>query len=287
MSISASTTILGVIGHPIAHSFSPAMHNAAISALGLDYGYVAFHVLPGHVGEAVRGVRALGIRGLNVTIPHKLSVMAHLDSISEEARAVGAVNTISHESDGRLVGYNTDVFGFLTALRVTAGLDRLPPETVVLGAGGAARAVVYALGSSPDVRRVTILNRTVGRAEQLASDMSRITGKTMEAGPTAALRASLTGAGLLVNVTSLGMHPDIERSPIEDPSALHGGVTVFDTVFNPLETLLVRQARGAGARAFGGLDMLIFQGARSFEIWTGKEPSPEVMKAAIVGRLSG
>lgn len=285
MNISGATAILGVIGHPVAHSFSPAMHNAAIAALGVDYCYVAFHVLPERVGEALRGMRALGVRGLNVTIPHKLAVMEHLSAISEEARAVGAVNTICCESDGRLAGHNTDVYGILTALRVSAGLERLPANVVVLGAGGAGRAVVYGLGVSQDVERITILNRTVERAERLADDMAGITGKRIEAGPPSGQRRAFRDAGLIVNVTPLGMHPNVDGSPVDDPSALHPGLTVYDTVFNPLETALMRQARAAGARAFGGLDMLVFQGARSFEIWTGLKPSPEVMKGAVIGRF--
>ncbi len=285
MNISGATTILGVIGHPVAHSFSPAMHNAAIAALGIDFCYVAFHVLPDRVGEALRGMRALGVRGLNVTIPHKVAVMEHLSAISEEAGAVGAVNTISCEPDGRLTGHNTDVYGILTALRVSAGLGRLPARVVVLGAGGAGRAVVYGLGTSPDVERITLLNRTVERAERLAEDMARVTGKRIEAGPPSEQRRAFRDAGLVVNVTSLGMHPNVDGSPVEDPSALHPGLTVYDTVFNPLETTLMRQARTAGARAFGGLDMLVFQGARSFEIWTGLKPSPEVMKGAVIGRF--
>ncbi len=285
MDISATTRILGVIGHPVAHSYSPAMHNAAIADLGIDYGYVAFSVKPEEVEGAVRGIKALNIRGLNVTVPHKLAVIDYLDEISEEASVVGAVNTISFESDGRLIGYNTDVYGALTALSLSGGLDPLPPEVVVLGAGGAARAVVYGLGKSPDVERITILNRTVDRAENLADDIRKVTGKRMEGGPLSKQRNAFQNAGLVVNVTSLGMHPNIDSSPVDDVSVLHPGLTVFDTVFNPLETLLMRQAKSSGARALGGLDMLVFQGARSLEIWTGLKPSIEVMKSSVLKRF--
>ena len=285
MSISAATRVLGVIGHPVAHSFSPAMHNAAIAALGVDYVYVAFCVAPDRTGDAVRGMRALGIRGLNVTIPHKLSVMDHLDDVSGEAAAVGAVNTISLESDGRLVGCNTDVYGLMTALRLTAGLDALPPHAVVLGAGGVARAAVYGLGGAQGVSRITILNRTVERAERLAESLRGITGKPIDVRPTSAMREAFRDAGLVVNATSAGMHPNEQDSPVADEALLHPGLTVYDTVFNPLDTRLMKQARARGARAFGGLDMLVFQGARSFEIWTGLKPSAEVMKAAVMDRL--
>ena len=286
MGIVSTTRLLGVIGDPIAHSLSPDMHNAAIGVLETDYCYVAFHVLPDRVESALRGMRALQIRGLNVTLPHKTAVMAHLDRISEEALAVGAVNTISFE-EGDLVGYNTDVYGLATALERTAGLAVLPEHCVILGAGGVARAAVYALATNDDVRRVSILNRTVARAEALAHDMERITGKAIDTGDLTADTQSrvFANAGLVVNGTSLGMVPDVERTPLADTSALHSELVLYDTVFNPLDTLLMRQFRSAGAPAFGGLDMLVHQGARSFAIWTGVEPPVDVMKRAIIGRF--
>ena len=262
------------------------MHNAAIAAIGEDYAYVAFHVLPENVGQAVNGMRALGIRGLNVTIPHKQTVMEYLDRISEEALAVGAVNTISLE-DGDLVGYNTDVYGLSTALERVAGLQQFPECCVVLGAGGAARAAVYALGTRQEVRTVTVLNRTLARAESLVRDMEKITGKPMTA---AVLEeetplAHFADAGLVVNATSLGMYPHIEGSPLSSEKALHSGTVLYDTVFNPLQTRLMSQFQSVGASAYGGLDMLVYQGARAFQIWTGIEPSSDVMKQAIVGRF--
>lgn len=286
LGIVSTTRLLGVIGDPIAHSLSPDMHNAAIGVLETDYCYVAFHVLPDRVESALRGMRALQIRGLNVTLPHKTAVMAHLDRISEEALAVGAVNTISFE-EGDLVGYNTDVYGLATALERTAGLAVLPEHCVILGAGGVARAAVYALATNHDVRRVSILNRTVARAEALAHDMERITGKAIDTGDLTADTQSrvFADAGLVVNGTSLGMVPDAERTPLADTSALHSELVLYDTVFNPLDTLLMRQFRSAGAPAFGGLDMLVHQGARSFAIWTGVEPPVDVMKRAIIGRF--
>ena len=286
MGIVSTTRLLGVIGDPIAHSLSPDMHNAAIGVLETDYCYVAFHVLPDRVESALRGMRALQIRGLNVTLPHKTAVMAHLDRISEEALAVGAVNTISFE-EGDLVGYNTDVYGLATALERTAGLAVLPEHCVILGAGGVARAAVYALATNDDVRRVSILNRTVARAEALAHNMERITGKAIDTGDLTADTQSrvFADAGLVVNGTSLGMVPDAERTPLADTSALHSELVLYDTVFNPLDTLLMRQFRSAGAPAFGGLDMLVHQGARSFAIWTGVEPPVDVMKRAIIGRF--
>ncbi len=287
MNIRATSQVLGVIGDPVAHSFSPDMHNAAIAALDVDYCYVAFHVLPGQICEAIKGVRGLNIRGLNVTIPHKLAVMEHMDRISEEALAVGAVNTISRE-DGELVGYNTDVYGIATSLREIAGIKIFPAHCVVLGAGGASRAVTYALGMQDDVQQVTILNRTVKRAEALAADMEKMTGKKIAVGPLDAdsQRGSFADAGVVVNTTSLGMYPNVNASPLADVRAIHPDLVLCDTVFNPLETQLMRAFQSVGAPAFGGLDMLVFQGARSFAIWTGIEPPTEVMKNAIVKRVN-
>ncbi|HAA75995.1 TPA: shikimate dehydrogenase [Candidatus Latescibacteria bacterium] len=287
MNIKASSQVLGVIGDPIAHSFSPDMHNAAIDALGVDFCYVAFHVSPDRVGEAVNGLRGLEILGLNVTIPHKLAVMEHVDRISEEALAVGAVNTI-HNEDGNLTGHNTDVYGVVKAIERVVGVTTFPENCVVLGAGGAARAVTYALGSRDEVKQVTVMNRTVERAESLAADMEKITGKrVVPEALDAPTEARVFGdARLVVNTTSVGMHPKTDASPLLDPAHVRPDLILYDTVFNPLETQMMREFKAQGAPAFGGLDMLVFQGARSFEIWTGIEPPTDVMKQAVVGRFA-
>ena len=287
LNIRATSRVLGVIGDPIAHSFSPDMHNAAIDALGIDFCYVAFHVPPERVGEAVNGLRGLEILGLNVTIPHKLAVMEHVDQISEEALAVGAVNTI-HNEDGNLTGHNTDVYGVTTAIERVAGLTTFPESCVVLGAGGAARAVTYALGRRDEVKRVTILNRTVKRSEALAIDMEKITGKTIVPAPLdqASEKRAFGESGLVVNTTSLGMHPGTDASPLIDAENITPDLVLYDTVFNPLETKLMRSFKARGASAYGGLDMLVFQGARSFDIWTGIEPPTDVMKQAVMGRFA-
>jgi shikimate dehydrogenase len=286
LNIAATSQVLGVIGHPVAHSFSPEMHNAAIEALHLDYCYVAFHVLPEGVAGAIRGLAGLNIRGLNVTIPHKLAVMEYMDRISEEALAVGAVNTISLE-EGELIGYNTDVYGVLTALREIAGVATFPEHCVVLGAGGAARAVTYALGNQDRVKQITLLNRTEERVAALAEDMGKITGKTIAIGgmDAASQTRAFADAGLVVNTTSLGMYPNISASPLADVKSVHPDLILYDTVFNPLETRLMREFKSVGAAAFGGLDMLVYQGARSFEIWTGTMPPVEVMKQVVVMRF--
>ncbi|MYK39610.1 MAG: shikimate dehydrogenase, partial [Gemmatimonadetes bacterium] len=168
--ISGTTRVLGVIGDPVAHTASPAMHNAALRALNLNYVYAAFRVAPPTLPQALAGMRAFGIVGLNVTVPHKQAVMAHLDEISAEAQSIGAVNTIANR-DGRLVGYNTDAFGIVQSLKADGGLDPLPPKVALLGAGGAARAVLYALLARDEVEEVLLLNRTVEKAAALAADL--------------------------------------------------------------------------------------------------------------------
>lgn len=274
--ISGTTRVLGVIGDPVAHTASPAMHNAALRALHLNYVYTAFRVAPAALPEALAGMRALGMVGLNVTVPHKQAVMEHLDEISAEAQSIGAVNTIANR-DGRLVGYNTDAFGIVQSLKVDGGLDPLPSKVALLGAGGAARAVLYALLARDEVEEVLLLNRTVEKAAALAGDLDsegkvRV-GSLAETEP-------IGDAGLLINATALGMHPRDDVSPLVDPSCLHEHMLVADIVYNPLETVLMRQAAAASASAINGLGMLAWQGARSFEIWTGVEPPVEAMIAA-------
>ncbi len=259
------------------------MHNAALQALGLDAVYVAFHVQPDGLQQALAGMRGLAIGGLNVTVPHKVEVMAHLDEISEEARAIGAVNTIAHRN-GRLCGYNTDAYGVMESLRQEGGMERLPAAVALLGAGGAARAILYALLQRPEVEEIVLLNRTVEKAEALAGDLDPGRARVRVGGMDDA--ASLRQAGLLINSTSVGMHPDEDASPVGDAEAcLHDGMLVLDIVYKPLETVLMRQARGCGARALNGLGMLVFQGARSFEIWTGEAAPTEVMMGAALERF--
>ena len=274
--ITGRTGVLGVIGHPVAHSASPAMHNAALAATGLDYVYAAFPVPPegaAHVGAAMRH---LGIRGLNVTVPHKHAVLSCLDEVAPEARSIGAVNTIDHR-DGRLVGHNTDAFGVLASLR-EGGLERLPPQVALLGAGGAARAVLHALLSREEVEEVMLLNRTAARAESLAEAMDG--GGRVRVAPLAE-SGGAREAGLVINATSIGMEPEAGVSPLGDGSVLHDGMVVLDIVYKPLRTRLLEQALAAGARALDGLGMLVHQGARSFEIWTGVRPPVDVMRRAI------
>ena len=277
--ISGRTRILGVIGDPVQHTGSPVMHNAALVATGLDYAYVAFHVRCDQVQTVPAAMRALGIRGLNVTVPHKVSIMEGLDEISDEARVIGAVNTISND-DGHLTGHNTDAYGVAASLEHDGGLQTFPSKAVLLGAGGAARAVLYVLLQRPEVEEVALLNRSAGRAQQLAEDLDP-EGKRVRVGSLGDCNR-VGDAGLLINTTSVGMEPEEDQSPVVDETCLHDGLVVLDLVYRPLRTRLLAQAEKAGARVVEGLGMFGHQGARAFEIWTGKQAPVADMRRALI-----
>ena len=293
MAIDGHTQLVGLIGWPVEHSLSPAMHNGAFAALGLNWRYVPLPVPPGQIEAAVKGLAALGFRGANVTVPHKQAVVPALDTIAPDARRLGAVNTIvverSEDGEVTIGGYNTDARGFIAALR-EGGFDPQGRSAVVVGAGGAARAVVSGLlwsGSGG----VTVLNRTPERAQALISDLGRRSedASRLRALPLTPenLIASARAADLLVNATTVGMWPHMGGSIWPDTVSIPAHLTVFDLVYNPLETRLLRQARESGAHAVGGLGMLVRQGALTFEMWTG-EPAPvEVMREACEQALGG
>ncbi len=270
---------LGIIGHPIGHSISPLFQQAALDAIGFDGVYHPWDVAPDGVGEFVAGLRAPGTLGINVTVPHKEAVIPFLDEVDDWASIAGAVNTIVNR-DGRLTGHNTDGIGFLRALREGADFDLRGRDVLVLGAGGSARGVVYALARA-GIAQLFIANRTLERAERLA-------GIAIDSGVAAealALSDAPTAAGevsLIVNCTSMGMvhGPDETGSPL---SADHipAATLVNDLVYNPLETPLLREAARAGAATLGGIQMLVYQGAASFEMWTGQPaPVPVMLEAA-------
>jgi len=267
------TKVLGVIGYPIEHSISPHLHNFILKKLNLDYLYLAFKVKPHDLSAAVAGVRALGIVGINVTIPHKEHVLQYVDDFSEEVRLVGSANTIHNDGD-KLIAYNTDVGGFLRSLEVN-NVELSGKKVVVLGAGGAARAIVHALVKA-GVEQIVICNRTVERGQKLAADIEARTGFkhfSVLGLSEDLVESNLSEADLLVNTTSVGMFPRVEESPIKDRNLLHENLIVYDLVYNPQETTFLRMAKSAGARAINGLEMLIYQGIASLEIWTGSKIS--------------
>jgi shikimate dehydrogenase len=281
--VRGTTKVVGVFGWPVAHSLSPPMHNAAFAALGLDYIYVPFAVAPESLERAIVGLDSLGIVGVNLTIPHKERVVPLLDEITEEARLVGAVNTV-HCVNGRLLGDNTDGRGFYAPLK-EQGLAVAGQRVVVLGAGGAARSVVFQLAR--EGAKVALTNRTPERAERLAQEV-RDAGFPADAVRTLApddvdgLAAALLDASLLVQTTRVGMHPEPEALPPVPLTAFHPDLLVYDLVYNPIQTRLLQEAEARGCRTMTGVKMLVYQGAVAFQRWTGQWPPTEVMEKAVL-----
>jgi len=273
--LSGSTRVAAVIGHPIRHSVSPVIHNAAFRALDLDWVFTAFEVAPGRAAAAAEGARDLGLAGLSVTMPHKSDIVRALDRLTPEAETLGAVNTVVREAGGQLLGENTDGAGFLDALRTDEGFDPAGRRCLVVGAGGAARAVVLALAGA-GAADVVVANRTPLRAEEaaaLAPGVARV-GSREEA----------DDAELIVNATPQGMAGDLSL-PVQ-AADLGPGQLVVDLVYHPALTPLVAAARERGAAAANGLGMLIHQAAHAFRLWTGEDPPLEVMSAAALADLA-
>ena len=281
MNIKGSTNIVGLIGHPVEHSFSPPMHNAAFKVLGMDYAYVAFDVDPKDLKSAIEGANALNIRGFNVTIPHKVNVMEYLNELDEVAELIGAVNTIDFKN---LKGYNTDGIGAVKAIEeVTSIKDK---NVVVAGAGGASRAISFYIAKY-GAQNLTILNRDVSKAQNLANDVSNsdLIGD-VNSDSISEINSYLNDADILIDTTPLGMDPHTDDEPIATSANMHEDLVVFDAVYNPNETVLLKEAIKAGARPVHGIKMLLYQGAESFEIWTGKKAPIDVMGKALKQTLN-
>ena len=279
--ISGKTKLCGLIGDPVEHTMSPVMHNAAFREMGLDYLYVPFRVKQEELAKAMAGMRALNIRGLNVTIPHKVAVIQFLDGLDPLAEKIGAVNTIVND-DGVLTGYNTDGAGFLQAL-LERRIEPKGKNIVILGAGGAARAISFFLAGRG--AHLVILNRLLELdwAKELASQISQTFTKEVEA--LELNRQNLAGAlgkaDILVNATSVGMTPNIDETPVTS-DLLKPELIVFDIVYNPIKTRLLRETEAAGAKTISGIDMLVWQGALAFEKWTGLKAPVELMRKEVV-----
>lgn len=271
MPVDAQTRLTGIIGWPVEHSLSPAMHNAAFAALGLNWAYLAFPVAPARVEEAVRGLAAAGCAGLNVTIPHKQAVMRACSSVSEAALAIGAANTLIPDGAGGFRADNTDGEGFLRALDELIPEDVAGQDVLLIGAGGAARAVAHAIRSRGG--RLRVANRTAGKARELG-DVVPFDGES--------LNRAAAQAALVVNASSLGMGSD--QVPPELPlSGLGPDQVVNDLVYRPGGTPWLAAAAARGARTVDGLGMLLHQGAAAFERWTGEAAPVDVMRDALLG----
>lgn len=275
------TKIIGIIGHPIKQSYSPFIHNVAIELKKLDYVYLPFDIPPSNLKSALRGMTALNIKGFNVTIPHKESAIQYMNSVSEEVSMIGSINTIVNDQ-GKLIGHNTDAYGIFETLLPFKD-DISGNQVCVIGAGGSARAVIYTLIRHFKPKRLFIVNRNERRAENLkdyfSEKMKFSPIKTKELIPPTAFEV-MRDSKLVINATPVGMHPNESDSITTSTDVFTKGQIVFDLVYNPQKTLLIKTAIRSGAKTINGLSMLVNQAAKSFELWTGINfPKEDVQKS--------
>ncbi len=284
MDINAQTQFCGVIGNPVEHSLSPAIHNAAFQKLGLNFVYLAFRVEA--IGDAIKGLRALGnFRGASVTIPYKVAAVPFLDSVEPTARHIGAINTIV-AAGGNLTGHNTDAIGALRALH-EGGVELKGRQVVMLGSGGAARAIAFALGGETGIERLTLLGIDDQERAALARDLQSKTGMAVQESrlDEGALRKILPDTHVLIHCTPMGMSPKVDETAVS-PALLHAGLTVMDIVYNPRDTQLLKHAKARGCRTIPGLEMFLHQAAAQFELWTNQAAPADVMRAVLGSRFS-
>ena len=280
--VSGRTKNLGVIGWPIAHSLSPAMQTAAIRAAGVDYSYIAMPVRPEALPAAVEGLKCLGFRGFNVTIPHKSAVMELLDEVDEDARRIGAVNTVVNDN-GRLTGYNTDVTGFLRGLS-GSGVTTANKNAAVFGAGGAARAVVWGL-IREKAARITVGGRDAEQAKAALADFSGDAAMEIFSWEDGRFEDALGEADILVNTTPLGMTPEVGAAPPVRWESVRPEAFVYDIIYTPERTRFLREAEARKHRVLNGTAMLVGQGAEAFALWTGTHPDEDAMEKALLDSL--
>jgi shikimate dehydrogenase len=271
--------LVGVFGHPVAENPTIVMQEAAFGALGLNWRYLTIEVYPKDLAAAMQGLRAFNMRGINLTIPHKVAVLDYLDEVSPAAQLMGAVNTVVRQGDW-LAGENTDGKGFMQSLRRDAGVDPVGKHVVVLGAGGAARAITVELALA-GAARIDVVNRSVERGRALVDLLNGNTPVKAEFTPWDQTYALPEGVEVLVNATSIGLYPNVGDRPDLDYTTIRSGMTVCDVIPNPPQTPFLEQARARGARTLDGLGMLVYQGAIGFRLWTGLEAPVEVMRQAL------
>ncbi|HEY1790715.1 MAG TPA: shikimate dehydrogenase [Verrucomicrobiae bacterium] len=282
--LNAATRLCAVLGSPVAHSASPAMHNAAFQALGLNWCYVAFEVDPGHLRSAIEGARALNVAGFNLTVPHKLLAVEMMDTLDESAKMYGAVNTVKFErSHGktRVTGFNTDADAIAIAIREDLGIKLRGAKVLLLGAGGAGRTAALKLASER-VAELHLVNRTMSKAGQIAEEIK-------ERFPSVSVAAGYPAGklDLVLNATSLGLKPS-DASPLDEKQfALSRAHAVYDMIYRPAQTRLLASAKKAGCKTANGLGMLLHQGAKAFKIWTGRTAPIEIMRSALQKNVYG
>ena len=281
MNLKASTNIVGLIGHPVSHSFSPLMHNEAFRDLNLDYAYLVFDVKEDNLKNAIEGAKALNIKGLNVTIPHKINVIPYLEELDEIASLIGAVNTIDFKE---MKGYNTDGIGAVKAIEEVTPIKN--KKIVVAGAGGASRAISFYLAKY-NAESITILNRNQKKAEKLAEDiLNSNLCSSVQSNSITTIDSTISDADILINTTPVGMHPKSDEKPITTALSINEDMVVFDAVYNPNETGLLKETLKAGATPVYGIKMLLYQGAECFKIWTSQHPPIDVMESALKSKLN-
>ena len=296
--INGTTQVIGVIGNPVGHSFSPIMFNAAFKAMNMNYVYVPFKVEKEDLKYAIKGAKAFGIKGLNVTIPHKQKIINELDKFDIMANLIGAVNTIDFK-DGKSKGYNTDCIGAVKAIEEVCDIKN--KNVVIVGAGGAARAIAFQIAIE-GANNLTMINRSPKKAKSLIYDIKTLLSAdftdnskldditidfshidlNFEYGGLDILHESLKDADILIDTTPIGMHPNINDEPVATEDMIHSDLIVNDIVYNPLETTLIKEAKKANAKTISGIKMLLYQGAENFKIWTGKEAPIDVMEKALL-----
>lgn len=284
MKITSSTKMCAVIGDPVEHSLSPQIHNAAFQALGVNMVYTAFHVRQGQVGKAVESVRVLGIRGLSVTIPHKVDIIPYLDEVEEISRKVGSINTVLNEN-GLLKGISTDGQGALRALG-EYDVDPGGKRILVLGTGGAARAIAFSLASLKKKPSLCLLGVEGEEMRRLVSDLEMGTGVDVNGDflEASSLKAQVRGAEIIINATPIGMSPNSDQTLIP-AELLRKDLVVFDAVYTPRETRLLREAKQAGAKTVPGLGMFVHQAAVQFELWTELKAPVQLMTETVLEAL--
>lgn len=282
MRVTGTTKLTGLIGNPVEHTVSPVLHNSLFNVLGINGIYVPLKVPAGSLKDAVKGLKAAGFTGFNVTLPYKEEILEYMDEVSEEAKLLGTANTVKI-ADGRLYGFNTDADGFIRAFREQTGTSFEQKQVCLLGAGGTAKALAVKIAME-GAAKVSIINRTETKAIELATAVNKVLEKTGSsekmafAAPSGTAEALqiLSSCGIIVNTTSVGMHPDTVSTPLQQDFVLQSKQIVYDVIYNPAQTKLLTDAKARGCKAVNGAGMLFYQGLKAFEIWMDKTVPEEI-----------